>query len=296
MKQFWNKEIKLFHLFYVLAISILIIAILFIILLAPKISNEAFQNFSFASTVVSIVLAIISIIFSMWYSRDINKSFDKFSNLRMEIQDEVSKISSTNFTNNILDSEIKIFVGHDSVNVPQLIRNARHYLFFHAAYYPKYGIDEHGEIIKEVMKKNEQLKLKAVFIVSKQNWGTEFARILRSHFDNQKYESALNESRKLFEIIKETYGERVEIINSDKLPMYPIIMIDDTLVVGFYSHSRFSAPQGIWLTIHTPQIMYMYEQLILHGKDNIDTSNFKNEEKAIFRFIEEIFTIGTTKK
>lgn len=294
MKQFWNKEIKLFHLVYVVIICILFITSFLVMLLAPKISNDAFQNFSFASTVVSIVLAIISIVFSMWYSRDLSRSFNKFSDLKTDIQDEVSRMSTVVLRDNTDESKITVFWGHDSVNVPMLIRNARHYLFFHAAYYPKYGIDEQGEIIKEVMGKSEHLQLKAIFIGSDLDWGDEFAKILRPHFDKQKYEQVKQESKKLFNELKQQYGDnRVQIIDSKKLPMYPIIMIDDTLVIGFYSHSRFIAPQGIWLTINNPKITYMYEQLILHEKDEIETFDFTNEEKAIFRFIEEIFTVST---
>ena len=33
----------------------------------------------------------------------------------------------------------------------------------------------------------------------------------------------------------------------------------------------------------------MYEKMKLHGNENVDLSNFSNEEKAIYRFVEEIY-------
>lgn len=71
--------------------------------------------------------------------------------------------------------------------------------------------------------------------------------------------------------------------------MFPIIMIDDYLIIGFYSHSRVIAPHGLWLKIRNKNVTTMYEKMKLHGNENVDLSNFSNEEKAIYRFVEEIY-------
>ena len=71
--------------------------------------------------------------------------------------------------------------------------------------------------------------------------------------------------------------------------MFPIIMIDDILIIGFYAHSKVPAPQGLWIKIKNKNVVTMYEKLILHEKaEVIDFSNWSAEEKAIFRFVEEI--------
>ena len=77
--------------------------------------------------------------------------------------------------------------------------------------------------------------------------------------------------------------------NTDKLPMFPIVMIDDYLIIGFYSHSKIIAPHGLWLKIKNKNVMTMYEKLKLQGNDNLDISQWTDEEKAIFRFVEEIY-------
>lgn len=187
------------------------------------------------------------------------------------------------------DSDIEIYVGHDSVNVPRLMKEAKHYIFLHAAYYPKYGVDEQGEILKEVLENNPKLKLKAVFSSSSAEWAGEFARILRPHFSKESYVKALNQSKLLFEQLHEMYDKRVQIIETEQLPMFPILMIDNDLIVGFYSHSRIVAPHGLWIKIRNKKVISMYETLTVNGNDDANISDFTNEEKAIFRFVEEIY-------
>ena len=55
MADYWNKKISIHHLYYALAICILCAICILVVLCSSRISDEAFQNFSFASTVVSIV-------------------------------------------------------------------------------------------------------------------------------------------------------------------------------------------------------------------------------------------------
>ncbi len=289
MTDYWNKKISIHHLYYALSICILCAICLLVILCSSKISDEAFQNFSFASTVVSIVLAVVSILFSIWTSRGINDSFGNFRGLKTDLQDEMSKISEVSLTGKKFESDIEVYVGHDSVNVPRLMKEAKHYIFLHAAYYPKYGVDEQGVILKEVLDNNPKLKLKVVFSSSSAEWTSEFARILRPHFSKEAYVEALNHSKLLFEQLNEMHGKRVQIIETEQLPVFPILMIDNDLIIGFYSHSRIVAPHGLWIKIRNKKVISMYETLAVNGDDDANISDFTNEEKAIFRFVEEIY-------
>lgn len=289
MADYWNKKISIHHLYYALAICILCAICILVVLCSSRISDEAFQNFSFASTVVSIVLAVVSILFSIWTSRGINDSFGNLRGLKTDLQDEMSKISEVSLMEKKIDSDIDVYVGHDSINVTRLMKEAKHYIFLHAAYYPKYGVDEQGEILKEVLENNPKFKLKAIFSSSSADWTDEFAKILRPHFSKEAYIKALNHSKLLFEQLHETYGKRVQIIETELLPMFPILMIDNDLIVGFYSHSRIAAPYGLWIKIRNKKVISMYETLAVNGDDNANISDFTNEEKAIFRFVEEIY-------
>ena len=66
-------------------------------------------------------------------------------------------------------------------------------------------------------------------------------------------------------------------------------MIDNDLIIGFYSHSRIVAPHGLWIKIRNKKVISMYETLAVNGDDDANISDFTNEEKAIFRFVEEIY-------
>ena len=170
------------------------------------------------------------------------------------------------------------------------MQNAKQYIFLHAAYYPKYGVDEQGEIIKQALEHNHQLKLSVTFSSTSKPWTGEFAKILRPHFTQSEYKKACGNSKVLFENLQKTYVEnRIRINETERLPMFPIIMIDDYLIIGFYSHSRVIAPHGLWLKIRNKNVTTMYEKMKLHGNENVDLSNFSNEEKAIYRFVEEIY-------
>lgn len=58
------KMIKALHLYYVIAIALIIIIVL-ILFIPSCVSRYAFDNFSFASTITSIVLAVVSIVYSI---------------------------------------------------------------------------------------------------------------------------------------------------------------------------------------------------------------------------------------
>lgn len=97
----------------------------------------------------------------------------------------------------------------------------------------------------------------------------------------------MTHSKLLFEQLHETYGKRVQIIETEQLPMFPILMIDNDLIVGFYSHSQIAAPYGLWIKIRNKKVISMYETLAINGGDDANISDFTNEEKAIFRFVED---------
>ena len=47
-----------------------------------------------------------------------------------------------------------LYVQHDSVDVPSLLRKAERHIVLHAAYYPKYGLDSQGMVLMEALRGN----------------------------------------------------------------------------------------------------------------------------------------------
>lgn len=106
-----DKQVSIHHLYYAIAIACLII--LFGILIFPHgVSRYAFDNFSFASTITSIVLAVVSIVYSIIsgntssgqlesvreINSEIKKQLDGFShieeNISKLVNDKVSQVQS----------------------------------------------------------------------------------------------------------------------------------------------------------------------------------------------------------
>lgn len=85
------KQIKVvyrLHLMYVVIICfILMVCTLCII---PRcVSIAAFQNFSFASTIVSIVLAVVSIVYSLWSGQKSNNQYVGMAHIESKIDDQL---------------------------------------------------------------------------------------------------------------------------------------------------------------------------------------------------------------
>jgi hypothetical protein len=104
-KSILPKTIPISHAIYVIIICI--IFIIFTILIIPRcISDDAYQNFSFAATIVSIVLAVVSIVYSLQSGLSsvsqfngireietrIGAELNRFSNLETSIQNKVKEI------------------------------------------------------------------------------------------------------------------------------------------------------------------------------------------------------------
>ena len=177
-------------------------------------------------------------------------------------------------------------ITHDAVGVPAMMLQARRHIVLHAAYYPKYGMDQQGRVLWKAMKNNPELHLTAIFTdVRNAPWAEEFARIMRPFYTAEEFQADLDYSKRHFtRCLKEFGPERVSIIDTSRLPLFPVIMIDNTLVVGHYAHSVEIAPDGLWLTIRHPKISLMYESLLAGNSPYYDAP----EEIALIRYIHEL--------
>lgn len=178
------------------------------------------------------------------------------------------------------------YVTHDAVGVPELIRKARRHIVLHAAFYPKYGFDNQGDDLSKAMEKNPDLRLTAIFTDIKAPWVKEFALTLRDYFDKKsEFVKHLKVTKQHFVRLRKKYStKRVRICDTARLPLFPIILIDDTIIVGHYAHSRIIPPNGLWFTITHPKISSMYESLLAGGSPECDTP----EECALLRYLEEL--------
>lgn len=205
-------------------------------------------------------------------------------------QSSVSHDSADTTSATTLKGEYQHFVTHDAVGVPELIRKARRHIVLHAAFYPKYGFDNQGSDVENAIKKNPNLRLTAIFTDINAPWVNEFAYTLRNYFAEEGiFATHLNVTKQHFVRLRNKFGaKRVHVYDTARLPLFPIILIDDTIIVGHYAHSTVIPPNGLWFTIKHPKIPSMYESLLAGSTPECDTS----EESAILRYIEELIVDG----
>ena len=179
------------------------------------------------------------------------------------------------------------FFTHEAIGVSHLLRQARQRIVLHAAFYPKYGSNDNAGVnLRRAMEDNHELQLTVIFTdIDHVVWAEEFAHVLRPRIPFHDFKKELEKSKGYFiNNLDADVSRRVHIYDSARLPMFPVILIDDILIVGHYAHSSELAPDGLWLTIQHSSIPEMYQKL-LKGEDPACKTA---EERAILRYVEEL--------
>lgn len=92
-KSTMEKKISIIHIIY-LSIIFLIIHIFLLLIIPGKINNEAFTNFSFAATIASIILAVITIIYSFYAGASTTNQLNNIKTIENNIGYEIKKLSA----------------------------------------------------------------------------------------------------------------------------------------------------------------------------------------------------------
>ena len=184
---------------------------------------------------------------------------------------------------------------HDTLNTPNLIRNAKHHVYLHAAYYPKYADDSYYDnSFKTALRQNPNIDIKVIISSTDATWTEEFALILRDHFTSvDKFKDSLHGSVNFFKQLQERYPNNVQIVYSKALPLAPYIIIDDLILIGHYAHAYTKAPQGLWMEIKHEKILEMCSKNLLEDRNYSDSLD--QESQAISRYVEDFqyaFKVG----
>ena len=184
--------------------------------------------------------------------------------------------------------QVQSFVTHDDIGVATMLLKAKQHIVLHAAYYPKYGNAELESCLYQILYNNKDLTLTVIFTeTSNVSWLEEFAKVLHPYYDAEEFTARLQHSCHNFNHLQKEIGtERVRIVSTSRLPLFPVILIDNTIIVGHYAHSSTPTPNGLWFKIYHPKISAMYEDL-KHGV-NIHSKYTAKEERAVLRYIEEL--------
>ncbi len=94
---FWNRKISIWHFVYIILIcSIFITGTLLI--MPGRVNEAAYENFSFAATITSIVLAVVSIIYSIQSGLSNVGQLNTISEIESKISHEINNFSDIDKT------------------------------------------------------------------------------------------------------------------------------------------------------------------------------------------------------
>lgn len=91
-KNFLCRKVSLWHFVYFSLICIMF-TIMVLLVMPGRINDDAYQNFSFAATITSIVLAVVSIIYSLQSGLSSVGQLNAISDIESKISHEINKFS-----------------------------------------------------------------------------------------------------------------------------------------------------------------------------------------------------------
>lgn len=91
-KSFWSRKISMWHFVYVILFCIMF-SIVTLVLIPGRVNDDAYQNFSFAATITSIVLALVSIVYSLQSGLSSVGQLHSVIEIESQISNEIKKFS-----------------------------------------------------------------------------------------------------------------------------------------------------------------------------------------------------------
>lgn len=145
-----------------------------------------------------------------------------------------------------------LFFRHSSLHTYKVLAKAKNRIVLHAAFYPTYASTaDYSSALRAALAKPSFGKLE-VFLLSLNpiaTWIPEFVRILRWNYSVDDFRSELTASRIFFQRLRDDYPDKVVLYETQLLPCFPLVIIDNIIYVGHYAHSKEPAPNGYWLKI-----------------------------------------------
>ncbi len=188
----------------------------------------------------------------------------------------------------------QIILKHETFKNWEKIRNAKNRIILHAAFYPNYIIPPYKNAIDELLVDQAKLNVKITVILTHPNviWADEFQKILRNSYSDieKDFKGAIWASSNFFLDKKQQYNDRIKIIFSERLPLFPVVIIDNELFIGHYCHAITPAPEGFWFHIKNDVIPKLINYIIYDSNDPELKQNIASDSKlkALARYIEDI--------
>ncbi len=106
----FSKKVSIWHIIYLIVLTVIVNV--FLLAICPgRVSDAAMDNISFASAIVSIVLAVVSIVYSLQSGYSSTNQFEGIKNIEGNIQEELRKFQDLRDTISQAVKPIKDIVG-----------------------------------------------------------------------------------------------------------------------------------------------------------------------------------------
>lgn len=90
---FWSRKVSIWHIVY-LVIICLIFNVFLLCIVPGRINDDAYQNFSFAATITSIVLAVVSIVYSLQSGLSSVLQLNGIKDIEAKIRTELTRFAN----------------------------------------------------------------------------------------------------------------------------------------------------------------------------------------------------------
>ena len=147
--------------------------------------------------------------------------------------------------------DIRVFAGLGEAGLPQLVAGADR-LFFHAGMYSNFARDRAmADALETALcrPRFERLEVVSLDPVARPPYWDEFRQILRQDMPAAAMQREFSVSAAFLDALASRLPHKVRLYVTAAMPLAPILLLDDVVIVGHYAHSPAAAPLGHWLVI-----------------------------------------------
>lgn len=180
---------------------------------------------------------------------------------------------------------MKLVATLEALNLPALLANAQHRIILHAAIYSPFGASRpHHDGLLMALDRPSFQRLDAIALADKQPWTRGFMQGLRAGSTPEEQAETIAASTTFLRQLKTAQPDKVHISSQVTIPCLPIIIVDNTLLFGQYSHCPTHAAHGLWGTMQAD-----VETLLHWAIRGNAPPGASPEDIAAFRLVYECF-------
>ncbi|WP_432736906.1 hypothetical protein [Maridesulfovibrio sp. FT414] len=180
---------------------------------------------------------------------------------------------------------MKFVCGVGELGFPALFAGARRRIILHAAVYGPFAESEpHRSGLEEALARSSfgRLDVLALLPGGNEPWRIPFLEVLRSGIPRQDVEAEIVRSAEFLMDLSRRYPGKVRVHFTSVLPCFPVVIVDDEICFGQYSHASVPAPGGFWGRVSAD-----VERLLGWAEEGRIPAQAQAEAAAAYRLVSE---------